>query len=143
VERSRDFGGPWLGLQLLRRLELIDFLEEIMPCTRAEIPWPRMAAVLVLYRWCRPSSELYIVEHLYKHTAIADLLGIPSRKINEQRLYRALDKVLAHREALQIFLKNRRRCVTRPDEHQAILLHRLGLNLPSNLPVTDEKLGRM
>jgi len=143
VERSRDFGGPWLGLQLLRRLELIDFLEEIMPCTRAEIPWPRMAAVLVLCRWCRPSSELYIVEHLYKHTAIADLLGIPSRKINEQRLYRALDKVLAHREALQIFLKNRRRCVTRPDEHQAILLHRLGLNLPSNLPVTDEKLGRM
>ena len=37
----------------------------------------------------------------------------------------------------------RRRCVTRADEHQAILLQRLGLNLPSNLPVTDEKLGRM
>jgi len=107
VERCLDFGGPWLALQLLRRLELIDFLEEIMPVSRAEVPWPLMAAVLVLCRWCRPSSELYIAEHLYKHTAIADLLGIPSRKINEQRLYRALDKVLVHREALQIFLKNR------------------------------------
>lgn len=107
VERCLDFGGPWLGLQLLRRLELIDFLDEIMPVSRAEVPWPLMAAVLVLCRWCRPSSELYIAEHLYKHTAIAELLGIPSRKINEQRLYRALDKVLVHREALQIFLKNR------------------------------------
>jgi len=75
--------------------------------SRAEVPWPLMAAVLVLCRWCRPSSELYIAEHLYKHTAIADLLGIPWRKINEQRLYRALDKVLVHREGLQIFLKNR------------------------------------
>jgi hypothetical protein len=107
VERCLDFGGPWLGLQLLRRLELIDFLEEIMPVGRAELPWPLMAAVLVLCRLCQPSSELYIAEHLYKHTAIAELLGIPPEKINEQRLYRALDKVLVHKEALQIFLKNR------------------------------------
>ena len=106
VERCLDFGGPWLGLQLLRRLELIDFLTEIMPRGRAEIPWPLMAAVLVLCRLCRPSSELYIAEHLYKDTAIADLLGISPQKINEQRLYRALDKVLVQREALQIFLKN-------------------------------------
>ena len=106
VERCLDFGGPWLGLQLLRRLGLIDFLDEIMPVGRAEIPWSLMAAVLVLCRLCEPSSELHIAEHLYKHTAIADLLGIPPEKINEQRLYRALDKMLVHREALQIFLKN-------------------------------------
>ena len=30
----------------------------------------------------------------------------------------------------------RRRCVTRPTEHQAILLQRLGLHLPESLPVT-------
>jgi len=107
VERCLDFGGPWLGLQLLRRLRLPSFLDEIMPVSRAEIRWPLMAAVLVLCRLCRPSSELYIAEHLYKHTAIADLLGIPAQKINEQRLYRALDRVLVHKEALQTFLKDR------------------------------------
>ena len=32
----------------------------------------------------------------------------------------------------------RRRCVTRPDDHQSILLHRLGLTLPEYLPVTEE-----
>jgi len=84
VERCLDFGGPWLGLQLLRKLGRIDFLDEVMPRGRAEIPWPLMASVLVLCRLCRPSSELHIAEHLYKHTAIVDLLGIPSERINEQ-----------------------------------------------------------
>src|ERR1700692_1092666 len=30
VERSRKFGGPWLGRELLRRLELDRFLEETL-----------------------------------------------------------------------------------------------------------------
>ena len=107
VERCRDFGGPWLGLQLLRKLQLLDFLEQIMPAGREQIPWPMMAMVLVLCRLCQPSSELHIAEHLYKHTAITELLGIPPEKINEQRLYRALDKLLVHRESLQVFLKNK------------------------------------
>jgi transposase len=38
---------------------------------------------------------------------LADLLGIPSEKINEQRLYRALDTLLPHKEALEVFLKDR------------------------------------
>ena len=38
---------------------------------------------------------------------LADLLGIPPEKINEQRLYRALDALLPHKEALEVFLKNR------------------------------------
>lgn len=106
VERCLDFGGPWLGLQLLKKLELLDFFEEIMPVGRETVPWPLMAAVLVLCRLCRPSSELHIAEHLYRGTALADLLGVPARKINDDRLYRALDRVLFHKDALQIFLKN-------------------------------------
>jgi len=38
---------------------------------------------------------------------LADLLGIPADKVNEQRLYRALDMLLPHKEALEVFLKNR------------------------------------
>ena len=29
--------------------------------------------------------------------------------------------------------------LARPDDHQAILLHRLGLTLPEYVPATDEK----
>ena len=38
VERSRKFGGPWLGRELLRRLELDRFLEEKLANGREEIP---------------------------------------------------------------------------------------------------------
>ena len=107
VERCLDFGGPWLGLQLLRKLGLVGFMDAIMPAGREDIAWSVMAAVLVLCRLCRPSSELHIVEHLYKQTAISDLLGIPEGKINEHRVYRSLDKLLVHKEELEIHLKNR------------------------------------
>ena len=36
-----------------------------------------------------------------------DLLGIPVDRINDDRLYRTLDKLLPHKEALEIHLKNR------------------------------------
>jgi len=77
-----------------------------MPSGREGVPWPVMAAVLVLCRLCRPSSKLHIAEHLYERTALGDLLGVPAGKINDDRLYRALDRVVFHKEALQIFLKN-------------------------------------
>ncbi len=74
---------------------------------REEIPWAVMAEVLVLCRLCHPSSELHIAEHLFEQTALGDLFGIPSDKINEDRLYRALDQILPHKEALEGHLKEK------------------------------------
>lgn len=96
VERSRKFGGPWLGLELLRRLELDRFLEETLPEGRQEIPWPLMATVLVLGRLCDASSELHLAERFYESSALPDLLSVPAGKVNEDRLYRALDVLLSH-----------------------------------------------
>ena len=39
--------------------------------------------------------------------ALADLLGITPEKVNDQRLYRALERLLPHKDALEVFLKNR------------------------------------
>jgi transposase len=107
VEHCLAFGGPWLGMELLRRLGLIEWLERCMPAGREEVPWSLMALVLVIARLCDSSSELHIAEHFYKDTALADLLGIAPDKINDDRLYRALDQLLPHKEALEIHLKNR------------------------------------
>jgi transposase len=107
VENCRDFGGPWLGLKLVEQLGLKEFLDRTIPSGRETIPWSLMALVLVLCRLCDPSSELHIAEHFYAQSALPDLLGIPPEKINEQRLYRALDALLPHKEALEVFLKNR------------------------------------
>jgi transposase len=107
VENCRDFGGPWLGLELVRRLELQEFLRRTIPEGRERIPWSSMALVLVLSRLCNPSSELHIAEHFYAQSALAELLGVPAEKVNEQRLYRALDVLLPPKEALEVFLKER------------------------------------
>jgi transposase len=107
VENRRDFGGPWLGLELVDRLGLKDFFHRTIAGGREDVSWSVMALVLVLCRLCDPSSELHIAEHFYAHSALADLLGIPPEKINENRLYRALDALLPHKEALEVFLKNR------------------------------------
>jgi transposase len=102
-----EFGGPWLGRELLRQLGLTEFLGRVLPPGQEEIPWAVMAEVLVLCRFCEPSSELHIAEHFYRQTAMADLLGVPVEKVNEQRLYRAMDQLLSHKDTLQAHLKNR------------------------------------
>lgn len=107
VERVRDFGGYWLGLQLLDRLELVALLDRLLPAGREDIPWSMMALTLVLMRLCEPSSELHIAEHSYERSVLGDLLGIPADKVNDDRLYRALDKLLPHKDALERHLKER------------------------------------
>jgi len=107
VEKVKEFGGPWLGLELMRRLEIDRFFREHMPRGREGIGWAEMAEVLVLCRFCHPSSELHIAEHFYEETALSDLLGIPSDRVNGDRLYRALDKVLPHKADLEKHLKDK------------------------------------
>ncbi|MDO8476757.1 MAG: IS1634 family transposase [Candidatus Rokubacteria bacterium] len=65
------------------------------------MPWATMAAVLVLARLCEPSSELHIAEDWYRRTALEDLLALPAARVNDDRLYRALDQLLAHKPALE------------------------------------------
>ena len=97
VEHSRPFGGTWLGLMLVRQLGLSDLLETLLPCGREEVPWSVMTLVLILGRLLDPSSELHL----------AELLGVPAAKVNDDRLYRTLDRLLPHKAALEKHLKQR------------------------------------
>lgn len=58
-------------------------------------------------RLCEPSSELHVAERWYRSTALEDLLGIESEQIYDERLYRALDRVLGHKEAIEKHLVKR------------------------------------
>jgi transposase len=107
VERLRQFGNVYLGLALWRRLGLGEFFEVQVGAGHEEIPWPLMACILTLARFCAPSSELKIAEFWYGRTALDDLLGVPVQKVNDDRLYRALDAVLPTRDALFTHLQQR------------------------------------
>ena len=107
VERLRDFGDVYLALALWRRLHLDQFFDDQMASGKEEIPWAQVACILSLARFCEPSSELKIAEHWYGKTALDDLLGVPVGKINDDRLYRALDVILPKRDALFSHLQER------------------------------------
>jgi hypothetical protein len=107
VERTRSFGDVWLGWTLWRALRLEERCAELLPAGREAVPWAQMAAVLVIARLCEPSSELHIAEDWYRKTALEDLLGLPAERIDDNRLYRALDRLLPHKAAIEQHLRTR------------------------------------
>jgi transposase len=107
LERTRQFGSCWLGLELWKQLELDRFFEDAVDEHAADVPWSRVAAVLAINRLCAPGSELAIEERWYPSTALDDLLGIEEGKINDTRLYRCLDRILPHKTKLERHLKQR------------------------------------
>jgi Transposase len=107
LERTRQFGACYLGLELWKRLQLDRFFEEAVDSQEADVPWSRIAAILAINRLCAPGSELAIEERWYPATALDDLLGIEEGKINDTRLYRCLDRILPHKTKLEQHLKQR------------------------------------
>ena len=101
LERGRAFGDVWLGWTLWRALRLDELLGRLLPDGREAVPWGTMAAVLVLARLSEPSSELHIAETWYRSTALEDLLALPAPLVNDDRLYRALDRLLPYKRALE------------------------------------------
>jgi len=109
LERSRDFGECYLGLALWHRLRLDELLAELLPPGRETVAWSQVAALLTVARFCAQPSELGVAEHWYDTTALDDLLGVDTGLVNDARLYRALDQLGAHKEALCTHLMARYR----------------------------------
>jgi transposase len=107
LERTRQFGACYLGLELWKRLELDSFFEHAMDHELADVSWSRVASLLAINRLCAPGSELAIEQRWYPSTALDDLLGIEEGKINDTRLYRCLDRILPHKTKLERHLKDR------------------------------------
>jgi len=107
LERSRSFGAVWLGWVLWRALKLEEVLNELMPAGREKVSWAEVIAILVIGRLCEPSSELHVAERWYRSTALEDLLGVGIETIYDERLYRALDRLLPQKEAIEKHLVKR------------------------------------
>jgi transposase len=107
LDRGRAFGDVWLGWTLWRALKLDVECERLLAEGREAVPWSMMAAILVIARLCEPSSELHIAEDWYRKTALEDILGVSLGAVNDDRVYRALDALLPHKEAIEQHLKHR------------------------------------
>ncbi|MGH9242562.1 MAG: IS1634 family transposase [Vicinamibacterales bacterium] len=107
IERSRQFGDVYLALALWRGTGLADLCAELLPGGKERVAWEKIAAVLVAARLCAPSSELHIAEDWYRRTALPDLLQLDDALLNKDRLYRALDRLIVHKAAIEAHLSRR------------------------------------
>ena len=107
LERTRDFGDVWMAWGLWRLLGLDEVLERLIEPDREDVSWGTVAAILAIGRFCEPSSELHIAETWYRRTALEELLGVTPEQVHTDRLYKGLDRLLPHKEALEKHLRQR------------------------------------
>ena len=107
LERPRTFGGCWLGCELWRQLGLDEFWRAKLPAGREEVPWEKVLRLLVVNRLLEPGSEFRVHRQWFDQTAMAELLGTDFAVAEKDRLYRCLDRLLAHKTELFQHLRQR------------------------------------
>ena len=107
LERPRQWGACWLALQLWAQLRLDDFWGPRLPPSREGTRWLDVLKTLACHRLISPGSEWRLHRQWHAASAIGDLLGANPRVLPLQNLYRCLDKITAHKDALFTFLKQR------------------------------------
>jgi transposase len=88
-------------------LGLDERLEELIEPGREDVPFGTVAAILAIARLCEPGSELHIADSWYRRTALEELLGVSPEQVHTDRLYKGLDRLLPHKEALEKHLRER------------------------------------
>jgi len=100
----RSFGDCWLGCMLWEELGLSSFWEARLGQERGRVPWAKVLELLVVNRLCEPGSEFAVHRHWFLRSAMDELLGVDFAVAQKDRLYRCLDRILAHKDELCRFL---------------------------------------
>src|ERR1700722_16584200 len=105
--RPRSFGDCWLGCVLWDQLGLGAFWDGKLGGDRAGVPWSRVLQVLAVNRLCDPMTEFSVHRRWFLSSAMDELLGLDFAAAAKDRLYRCLDRILPHKQALCQFLVQR------------------------------------
>jgi transposase len=100
LRRPRQWGACWVGCQLWDQLQLEEFWRERLPDSREGTCWRHVLQTLAIYRLIDPGSEWRLHREWFKNSALADLLEEDFRLAQKDNLYRCLDQLLKHRDAL-------------------------------------------
>ena len=98
--RPRSFGDCWLGCHLWRELGLDRFWQQQLADQRGGVPWEKVLQLLAVNRLCRPGSEFAVHRRWFVDSAMDELLECDFAIAEKDRLYRCLDRILDHKEAL-------------------------------------------
>jgi transposase len=107
VKSPRRFGDCWAAFQLWCDLGLDTFWRNALANAAGEVPWDKVLAVLAVNRLLAPRSELFVHEKWFPQSAMDVLLDTDARVADKDRLYRCLDRLLAHKPALEQHLAHK------------------------------------
>ena len=107
MENPRQWGACWMAMLLWEQLKLDDFWAGKLLPSREGTCWLNVLKTQVSYQLIKPGSEWHLHRTWYGQSAMGDLLGEDNQGIPYQNLYRCLDKLLPHKDALFGFLKER------------------------------------
>ncbi len=109
LHRPRQWGACWLALELWEQLQLDAFWNGRLPPSRKGTSWPNVLKTLI-----DPGSEWRLHRHWWDRSAMGDLLGEDAALAESHKLYRCLDKLLEHKEALFTHLQERWKTLFNP-----------------------------
>src|SRR5438067_50389 len=100
LKRPRQWGACWLSCMLWQQLDLDAFWSARLPASRKGTRWMQVLQILVAYRLIDPGSEWRLHRDWFTASAMADLLEADFALAGKDTLYRCLDQLLPHKEAL-------------------------------------------
>ena len=101
VKQPRRFGDCWVGCHAWEQLGLRGFWAEQLADAPGDVPWAKVLELLAVNRLVAPRSELYVHEKWFAQTAMDLLLDTDASVAGKDRLYRCLDRIVAHKPALE------------------------------------------
>lgn len=100
LRKPRQRGACWVFCRLWEQLGLDTFWGHRLPASREGTSWYHVLMVLTAYRLIDPGSEWRLHRQWFEQSAMGDLLGEDFAIVAKDTLYRGLDKLLAHKDAL-------------------------------------------
>jgi transposase len=107
LHAPRQWGACWLACHLYEQLGLDQFWAERLAPSRERTNWAHIAQTLVCYRLIDPGSEWRLHRQWFAQSAMGDLLGADYSLVEKNALYRCLDKLVEHKQALFSHLRQR------------------------------------
>jgi len=107
LRHPRQFGACWLAMLLWDQLRLDVFWAPALPPSREGTSWLNILKTLVAYQLIAPGAEWRLHRQWFERSAMGDLLGEDIALVQPNNLYRCLDKLTAHKQALFSYLGER------------------------------------
>jgi len=104
MEKAREAGPVHAGYQFWKKLAMDDILKEVGFSEKARL----LTLVMVMNRLLSPSSE-YQMPDWVNSTALSDILSVDLESLNDDALYRNMDKLYPRRGIIERLLAERER----------------------------------